>query len=92
MPKREATTNFEDLTQEERELVAGKTPEEILALAKEKGYELSDEELELISGGEAASCRWGDSVGCAKCNTFWRAESAKPALHKCPNCGDEFYC
>ena len=43
--------NFEDLTQEERELVAGKTPEEILALVKEKGYELSDEELELISGG-----------------------------------------
>jgi hypothetical protein len=28
-----------------------KTPEEILSLAKEEGYELSDEELEGVSGG-----------------------------------------
>ena len=40
---------------------ACKSPEEILALAKEEGYELSDEELEAVSGGigacwEVAAC------------------------------------
>lgn len=35
---------------------ACKTPEDILALAKEAGYELSDEELEGISGGGWGSC------------------------------------
>ena len=28
-----------------------KTPEEILALAREEGYEVTDEELQTISGG-----------------------------------------
>ena len=35
------------------------TPEEMLALAKEEGYELSDEELETVSGGY-----WCPAVGC----------------------------
>ena len=35
------------------------TPEEILSLAQEEGYELTDEQLEGISGG------WGD-----KCNDY----------------------
>ena len=44
--------NFEDLTPEQKEKArACKTPEEILALAKAEGYELTDEELEGISGG-----------------------------------------
>lgn len=45
---------FEDLTPEQQEKAkACKTPEEILALAKEEGYELSDEELDSasIAGG-----------------------------------------
>ena len=33
-----------------------KTPEEILALAKEEGYELSDEELQAVSGGIEWTC------------------------------------
>ena len=44
---------FDDLTPEQMEKAkACKTPEEVLALAKEEGYELSDEELSAVSGGE----------------------------------------
>ena len=44
--------DFEDLTEEQKaKAQACKTPEEILALAKEEGYELSDEDLEVVSGG-----------------------------------------
>ena len=83
--------DFNDLTQEERELVIGKTPEEILALAKERGRELSNEELEAISGGNLAIERWGTSVECQKCKTIWIVDSSKPAWQTCPNCGNRFY-
>ncbi len=44
--------NFEDLTDEQKAKACEcKTLEDILALAKEEGYELSKEELEEISGG-----------------------------------------
>ena len=44
--------DFEDLSPELQSKVrACKTPEEILALAKEEGYELTDEALEAIAGG-----------------------------------------
>ena len=44
--------NFEDLAPELQEKVkACATPEEMRALAKAEGYELSDAELEQVSGG-----------------------------------------
>ena len=55
---------IEDLSPEQIEKAkACKTPEELLALAKEEGYELSDEELETASGGgnwlcEDHVCSW----------------------------------
>ena len=49
--------NFENLAPEFKEkALACKTPEELLALAKEEGYELTDEELEGIAGG--LECSW----------------------------------
>ena len=49
--------NYHDLTPEQKEKArARKTPEDILALAKEEGYELSDEELGAVSGGGFWDC------------------------------------
>lgn len=43
---------FEDLTPELKEkALACKTTEDLLALAKDEGYELSEQELEDVSGG-----------------------------------------
>ena len=59
--------NFDELSPEMQEKVKNcKTPEEMLSLAKEEGYVLSDEELAGISGG------WGDP-NCSdlnKCNDY----------------------
>ena len=45
---------FENLSEETRaKLVAAKTPEEILEIAKSEGIKLSEEELEMVSGGNA---------------------------------------
>lgn len=47
--------DFNDLTPEQQEKArACKTPEDILALAKEEGIELSDEELSAVSAGATA--------------------------------------
>ena len=44
--------DIEGLTPEQQEKVKGcSTPEEMLAVAQEEGYELSDEQLEAVSGG-----------------------------------------
>jgi len=51
----------------EAEMEACKTPEEILALAKRKGYKLSDEDLAAVSGG------WGakDALPqCPSCHSY----------------------
>ena len=47
---------FENLNEETRaKLVAAKTPEEILEIAKSEGIKLSEEDLEMVSGGGAWS-------------------------------------
>ena len=48
---------FDELSPDLQDKVkACKTPEELLALAKEQNYELSDEDLAAVSGGR----NWGD--------------------------------
>ncbi|MBQ9004516.1 MAG: Nif11-like leader peptide family natural product precursor [Eggerthellaceae bacterium] len=57
--------NFNDLTPEQKERVRNvKTPEDLLKLAKEEGYELSDAEIEDISGGKA----W--DLSCSVCTGY----------------------
>ena len=50
--------NYEDLTEEQKAKAREcKTPEDILALAQQEGYELSDEELDSagVAGGWCAT-------------------------------------
>ena len=55
---------FNDLTEEQKaKALACKTPEDILELAKAEGYDLSDEELEAIQGGEK-KLGWTDPYRC----------------------------
>ena len=63
---------FEDLTPELQEKArACKTPEDILALAKEVGYELSEDELSSIAGGsgEYVEDEW-DLVWDPRCSDY----------------------
>ena len=47
---------FDSLSEETRaKLVAAKTPEEILEVAKSEGIKLNEEDLELVSGGASWS-------------------------------------
>ena len=48
---------LEDLTPElKQKVLACKTPEDLIALAKEQGYELPYEQLEAVAGGFTWSC------------------------------------
>ena len=68
--------NFEDMPDSIRERAAAcKTPEELLALAAEAGYELTDEELEAVNGGLLfADCTWDScaDVDCKLCKGLVR--------------------
>ena len=54
---------FEDLTTQQKEkAIACKTPEELIELAKEEGVELTDAQLEEISGGSWSSPSCGEDT------------------------------
>ena len=53
------------LTEEQKKKIeAAKSPEELLAFAKEAGYELSPEQLEAVSGGWCPDCKYRCSFFC----------------------------
>ena len=63
--------NFENVPDSIRKRAAAcKTPEELLTLAAEEGYELTDEELKAINGGTFfQDCTWDqcNDVDCKLC-------------------------
>ena len=71
---------------------ACKNTEEMLAIAKEEGVELTDEQLEAVSGG----CGGGDSnpVKCPQCGsidlTYYPMRGPLGGKHCCNNCGNVF--
>lgn len=70
MRKETEMGQFDNIPTELAEKAKGcKTPEELLALAKEEGYELSDEQLQYVSGGWIGECNnhchadcWRDGI------------------------------
>ena len=61
---------FEDLTPEQQEKAkACKTPEDVMALAKEIGYDLSEDELAALSGGNGLDPQ-GDETCLMVCTNF----------------------
>ena len=52
--------NYDDLSEELKKKVSDcKSLEDVMALAKEEGYELTEEELEQVSGGAPyGPCSW----------------------------------
>ena len=63
---------FEDLTEEQKAKVVGKSPEEILALAKDEGSLLSEEELDQLSGSGFREMWVADTktITCPKCRVI----------------------
>ncbi len=61
--------DFKKLTDEQKKKIAEcKTPKDFLAAAKEFGYELTDDQLDKISGGETVT-GWCDPPKCPKCGS-----------------------
>ena len=59
--------------EQKKKVEAAQTPEELLAIAKEAGYELSPEQLEAVSGGS-----WCFSDSSPVCDTVCQLD------HMCP--------
>ena len=70
---------------------ACKNQEELLELAKKEGIELTDEQLEAVSGGVCSESTV--AVTCPKCGTKFNGEVYRDSSLKnlgeftCPNCG-----
>lgn len=82
---------FGELSAElKKKFEACETPEEVLALVKQEGLELSDEELEGIAGGGI----WHDahSDGCPSCGSTNISYSnvGQWMYYKCKDCGKEW--
>ena len=69
------------------------SPSEIMALAKEEGIELSDEQLEQISGGNFWSLEGPSFVMCDWCDyeIYLTDKDLEREYAICPKCGDRIY-
>ena len=62
-----------------------KNQEELLALAKQEGIELTDEQLSAVSGG---GCTIISIPHCPKCDSVWILQDG--GKWKCLSCGKKF--
>ena len=85
---------FKGLTEEQiKKLDTCKTPEEILSLAKAEGVELSDEQLEAVSGG---GCVEPSKPKCPSCGAkedqeLRRTDALGRGEYKCGKCGNYYW-
>ena len=83
---------LEGLTEEQIDRIKEcKSNEEILKVAREEGIELTDEQLEAVSGG----CGFVDPTNCPKCNStnFITADinmDGSRVKYLCNSCGCRF--
>ena len=86
---KEAIMNFEDLKKPElqEKLMSAKTSDDLIALVKDEGIELSDEELDNISGGEWLEDKRGES--CPWCGCFVEYASGVTMPRYCPHCNGQ---
>ena len=61
--------------------------EELLALAKQEGLELTDDQLEAVNGGCGTTTGYW---GCPYCGYRWGAESVGYPRLRCFGCGREY--
>lgn len=86
-----AAMNLEDFTPEQIERAkACKSAEELFALAKSEGVELTREQLDSLAGGYPA---WEEEsqIRCPSCGCTWW-DQVKSGYYKCPCCGSVFEC
>ena len=78
------------LTEEQiAKVKACKTTEEMLSLAKEEGIELSDEQLEAVSGG--ACTKNLTVIRCPSCHSS-NLNRVRAGYFECVSCGRTFNC
>lgn len=82
--------SFDEKTQFDKADLEGMTPEEILAMAKAKGVELTDEQLEGVAGGGVWDKPGAD--GCPKCGSHDISYSnvGQTIWMTCNNCGNKW--
>lgn len=82
---------FKGLSEEQiAKIKACKSQEEILAVAKEEGIELNDEQLEAVSGG----CGAESGLTCPHCGaSSYEGIDLSSRIHTyyCQSCGKTFY-
>ena len=79
--------DYQDLTDEQKaKMAACETPDEMLALAREEGIELTDEQLEQVEGGWGG----GSQRTCPFCGSDDVMRDGDLMLYTCFNCGTQF--
>lgn len=79
------------LTEEQiAKVQACKNNDEVLALAKEEGIELNDDQLEAVNGGACTCTAYGET--CPKCHStnMARRDAIYGTVYICRDCGYEY--